>query len=505
MELMPGALVAERYRVERKVGSGGMGEVWAGEHVTIGVKVAIKRLLPAAAVEHQVVARFKREAFLLGKIRSDYVARVVDFIADDRFGLVLVMDFVEGEPLGSLFAERPLGVEETIDLGVDIAIALSDLHRAHIIHRDIKPDNIIMERLWDGRRRAVLVDFGVSRLISGRGGPVDIDEEITSITRADMAVGTIAYMAPEQLLSSRDVTVASDVYALGAILYRAAAGRHVFGDIGDVEYAKKKLAVEADPLVLPRRDRVARGLIAVVSRALRRKPNGRFQTADAMLADLKTLRDVSRAMMVDLDTDDARGSQPSSSSISVRGPALGSSPQTVKVGAVDPNSLTMPQIDSGAMLRGSLPSVNIDEDADGNERTMLQLLQPMRALPLALAKTEAPPPPAPPAPPPPPQQRPPLPAPYAPSPLQTPLPRSLTFGAPVLPLPTPAPALAPRRRVAAFVATFVGGALVGGVLSWFVGSVLSVPSPRVEEAGSASASAGASASASAPASARPPR
>src|SRR4051812_15264502 len=97
MELTPGAVIAGRYRVERKVGSGGMGEVWAGEHISIGVKVALKKLLPAAALDHQVVARFKREAYLLGRIRSEHVARVVDFVADSAFGLVLVMDFVEGE------------------------------------------------------------------------------------------------------------------------------------------------------------------------------------------------------------------------------------------------------------------------------------------------------------------------------------------------------------------------------------------------------------------------
>src|SRR3954466_8746388 len=121
MDLTPGAVIAGRYRVQHKVGVGGMGEVWAAEHVGIGVKVALKKLLPAAAVDHQIVARFKREAYLLGRIRSDHVARVVDFIADNRFGLVLVMDFVDGELLTSMLQARRLSVEETLELGVDIA------------------------------------------------------------------------------------------------------------------------------------------------------------------------------------------------------------------------------------------------------------------------------------------------------------------------------------------------------------------------------------------------
>ena len=99
MELTPGAVVADRYRVERKVGEGGMGEVWAGEHVAIGVRVALKTLLSTATNDRSVIARFKREAMLLGRLRSDHVARVVDFVTDEKFGLVLVMDFVEGESL----------------------------------------------------------------------------------------------------------------------------------------------------------------------------------------------------------------------------------------------------------------------------------------------------------------------------------------------------------------------------------------------------------------------
>ncbi len=106
MEIAPGALIAGRYRVERKVGSGGMGEVWAGEHVAIGLRVAIKTLLPAAACDRQVVARFKREAYLLGRIRSDYVSKVIDFVTDAQVGLVLVMEFVEGEALATLLESR---------------------------------------------------------------------------------------------------------------------------------------------------------------------------------------------------------------------------------------------------------------------------------------------------------------------------------------------------------------------------------------------------------------
>ena len=293
MDLSPGAVIAGRYRVERKVGAGGMGEVWAGEHRLIGSRVAIKTLLAAAALNHEVVARFKREAYILGKIRSDHVARVVDFVADDVYGLVLVMELVEGEALNRVLQEQMLSVEETIELGVDIASALCDLHHAHIVHRDLKPGNIILQTLQGGRHRAVVVDFGVSRLTSG--SEPDGDDEVTGITRADMAVGTIEYMAPEQILNSRAVTSVSDIYATGAILYRAVAGRHVFGNIAsDAELAQKKLMTESPPLTLERHDKLSDGLIRVVTRALRRKPVDRYQSAEDLLNDLLPLRDLAR-------------------------------------------------------------------------------------------------------------------------------------------------------------------------------------------------------------------
>jgi eukaryotic-like serine/threonine-protein kinase len=300
MDLRPGVLIAGRFRVERKVGSGGMGEVWSGEQTALGVRVALKTLLPAAACDPQIVARFKREAYLLGRIRSDHVARVVDFVTDPRAGLVLVMEFVEGEPLSTAVASRRLGVEETIDLGLDLASGLCDLHRAQVVHRDLKPENIILQPQSDGRMRAMIVDFGVGRTFSSEEN-VSRDEEITGITHAGMAVGTIAYMAPEQILDSRGATGAADIYALGAILYRAASGQQLFGPLEELEYAKKKLSSPPTPLDLPRFDRAARGLQAVVARALARNPTGRFASAEAMRQELTTLREVARGLAMDLD------------------------------------------------------------------------------------------------------------------------------------------------------------------------------------------------------------
>ncbi|MDI3284203.1 serine/threonine protein kinase [Polyangium sp. 15x6] len=291
MDLAPGSIIAGRYRVDARVGAGGMGEVWAGEHLAIGMKVAIKTLLAAAAYDREVVARFRREANLLGRIRSDHVARVVDFVEDPTVGLVLVMEYIEGQPLSKVLQQRRLSVEEAIDVGCHVVDALGDLHRAHVIHRDMKPGNIMMEPQPNGRTRAIIVDFGMGRIESGAGE----DLEQTNLTRADMALGTLEYMAPEQILNSRDVTAASDLYAVGAMLYRAIAGRHIFGDAQDAELARAKLMTDAPPLQTGRNDRISQGFVNVVMRAVQRRPQTRYQKAEDMLNELRALQDAVRA------------------------------------------------------------------------------------------------------------------------------------------------------------------------------------------------------------------
>jgi serine/threonine-protein kinase len=274
-----------------------MGEVWVAEHTAVGGKVALKTLLPATSCDHEVVARFKREAYLLGKIRSDHVARVLDFVSDETHGLVLVMEFVEGPSLASLLQHQRLTIDETIDLGIDVLSALCDLHLAHVVHRDLKPGNILMRPQPDGRQRAVVVDFGVSRLVSAGSE----EDSITGITKANMALGTLEYMAPEQILNSREVTAVSDLYAVGALLFRAVAGKHAYGNATDSELAHKKLLEDPPALSTGRLDQVGRGLEAVVNRALKRRPAQRYPTAAEMLADLTAVRDAARVMTLDLD------------------------------------------------------------------------------------------------------------------------------------------------------------------------------------------------------------
>jgi serine/threonine-protein kinase len=118
-----------------------MGEVWLGEHVHLRLPVAIKTLRPQALAIDELRIRFSREAFLLGQIHSDHVARVFDFASSGKHGPVLIMEFIEGRTLSAVMKAKRFTIEETIELGIDIAHALRDLHAANVVHRDVKPAN----------------------------------------------------------------------------------------------------------------------------------------------------------------------------------------------------------------------------------------------------------------------------------------------------------------------------------------------------------------------------
>jgi serine/threonine-protein kinase len=286
--------VGGRYVVERRLGAGGVGEVWAGKPLDGGASVAIKTLLPAAAVEREMVARFRREAQFLARVSSQYVARVIDFLSDEKQGLVLVLELVDGEALSEVLQSGKLSVEQGIEVAWDVMGGVADLHREQIVHRDLKPGNVILRQNPAGGTHAVIVDFGMSRFTG-----LDKDgEEITALTSADIAVGTIEYMAPEQILNSRGVTGAADIYAVGAMLYRAVAGEHVFPEFEDrALLARHKLICDPRPLETGRGDGLARAFEAIVNRMLCRMPAQRYARAEEVLAELAALRGGERASL----------------------------------------------------------------------------------------------------------------------------------------------------------------------------------------------------------------
>ena len=460
MDFVPGAMVGGKYRLARKIAEGGMGEVWIGAEVS-GQQVAIKRLLPDAERDPHLVTRFRREALLLGKIESDHVSRVIEQTADPDFGLLLVMEYVEGASLADLLEKQgTLSVEEVLDIGEGVARAIADLHRASIIHRDVKPENVILRRLPSGERRAVLIDFGLARLLDPAEDQRGKEETLTGITRADMAVGTIPYMAPEQFLNSREVSGAADLYALGAILYRAVSGRNVFGDQDDLAYARQKLSDDAPPLALTRKDPAAERLTTIVMRAVKRRPAERYESVELMLKDLADARALARPSSdnVDAPTQAAPvssllGSAPTQLPfMNGAGAAVPPSPASVRLGP--PASIQRPH----PALTVPMPAVT--DIPDPGPPPALRRPSPALGIPAVAPPGMAPPPVAPPLAPPvaPPLGRPP----------------SVSFGeipgaariAPAVVIPADA---IPRRAAFAFGLIALG---VGFVLGFVVHAIL---------------------------------
>ena len=284
--LRHGDVVAGRYTVEELVGQGSSGEVWAARETATGTRFALKVLATEAATDDETVERFRREAYFLRRTQSVHVARIHDFVFDRTMGMALVMELVEGEPLDRSLEQRTLSVEEAVELGVDLLAGVEVLHGARVIHRDLKPGNILLREHEDGRLRPVICDFGLSRLAHRRDGDAS-SPSLTEITKGDVAMGTLRYMAPEQVLNARQATERSDLYAVGAILYRAVTGLPAFGEHEEArDIARAKVMGEAPPFETGRADPVARALEQVVTRAMRRRPAERFRSAKEMREEL---------------------------------------------------------------------------------------------------------------------------------------------------------------------------------------------------------------------------
>jgi eukaryotic-like serine/threonine-protein kinase len=269
-----------------------MGEVWSGVRLEDGEPVAIKVLLSAASTNPEVVARFKREAQVLAMVKSEFVSGVLDFFSDPDFGLILVMELIQGESmLAMLRRAKKVSVEAAIELGADIARGLRDLHNARIVHRDLKPGNIVLRPMEGRMPRAMLIDFGMSRVLSG-GDP---DEEVTAITRGDRVLGTLEYIAPEQVLVARNVTGSADLYALGCIMFRAIAGHHVYGDAVEGKLVAEKLNNDAPPVPTGRDDEVSIRTQALVAKLLARRLRERYQKAEEVLAEMEEIEALAHA------------------------------------------------------------------------------------------------------------------------------------------------------------------------------------------------------------------
>ena len=278
MQLQPGSQLGA-YVLESLLGSGAFGVVWLARRTVDGVRVAIKVLHPEAAVSRESVERFRREAWALSRLQSPHIARMYEFLTGPPFGMALVMEYIEGELLSDVFKRARFSVEDAIGLGVGILSGVAEMQSIGIIHRDLKPENVILRPTAEGGWYAVIFDFNLSRVKDPKG-------KMSSLTSMHAAIGTVPYMAPEQLLDARRVNESSDVYSCGTILYRAASGALPFDTR---ESLREKLQQEARPLHTGRTDPLGRGFENAVMKSLRRRPAERYGNAQQMLDDLTSI------------------------------------------------------------------------------------------------------------------------------------------------------------------------------------------------------------------------
>jgi len=282
-----GTTIAGRYLVERLIGQGGMGTVWAGRHVTLDQLVAIKFVHPKLAGSAEALRRFDTEAKAAARIKSRHAVAVYDHGVTESGQPYIVMEYLEGESLEEAIRRRgKLPLNEVAEIVQQAARALSTAHAAGIVHRDLKPDNIFLARDSEAASRGYsvkLVDFGIAKVVH------DEAASGASATQAGMVLGTPHYMSPEALTSSAPVSVASDIWSLGACAFSAACGRVPFeGDaIGDVV-----LKVCAAPLPVPSQIQpsLPKSFDAWFERACARDPKKRFASV-VELADALTRLD----------------------------------------------------------------------------------------------------------------------------------------------------------------------------------------------------------------------
>src|SRR4051812_17768168 len=261
-----GSLLDDRYRVIRHLGSGGMASVLLCEDERLGRQVAVKRLHADSPVD--VEQRFNREAKLGASLNHPNLVSVFDTAHDDE-GVLIVMEYVDGEPLSRMLRRGPLRPEEVRRMVVDLGDALDHAHAQGIVHRDVKPANVLIRE--DGVTK--LADLGIATASDG-----------TKITRSGIVLGTASYMAPEQL-EGRKVGPAADIYALAAIAFEALSGRKPREGRTPMEIAHK-LATEGPPDLRDAWPNAPRQAAEVLKRGMALDPDDRPESAGEFAREL---------------------------------------------------------------------------------------------------------------------------------------------------------------------------------------------------------------------------
>jgi serine/threonine-protein kinase len=287
---MEGQLKADRYQVEEKIDEGGMGVVFRARDMRLDCSVALKVIKPEHLNDPQFRRRMKLEATAAARITHPGIAKASDFV-DDGNECFVVYEFVEGVTLAKQLTQKRFTTEEILDIGIKIADALAAAHAQGFVHRDLKPGNIMLSPRPEGPGRVKVLDFGLAKRMKvinlSQDGKTS-DAQTGSITTGLAIIGTIDYMAPEQVkMEAADQR--TDIYALGMILYEMATCVNPFRGKEPPSTMANILTKEAPPLS-ERSPASPPELDYIIRKCLRKNREERFQSADELLVDLTNLR-----------------------------------------------------------------------------------------------------------------------------------------------------------------------------------------------------------------------
>ena len=267
-----GDVVAGKYKIERLLGRGGMGVVFAARHEVLHQPVAIKFPTESLLESESAVARFLNEGRAAAKIRSEHVARVLDVDTIPSGLPYIVLEYLHGCDLAALLSqEHFVPMRQSVDYLMQALEAVAEAHSLGLVHRDLKPANLFLVQRSNGQTQIKVLDFGISKSI----GP---STSSAVVTTSQAFLGSPAYMSPEQARNAKDVDTRTDIWALGVILYELLAGEPPFTGESPIDVLSKIIHLDPPPLTL-KQPRVLPGLEDVIRRCLQRERSARYQTA----------------------------------------------------------------------------------------------------------------------------------------------------------------------------------------------------------------------------------
>ncbi|HVM02866.1 MAG TPA: protein kinase, partial [Acidimicrobiales bacterium] len=270
MPPQPAQVYSDRYEILRQVARGGMAEVYLARDQLLDRRVALKVLFPELSVDRSFVERFRREAQSAANLSHPNIVSVYDWGEEDDTYFI-VMEYIDGRPLSALLrAQGPLLADRAASIGADVAAALAFAHRNGVVHRDVKPGNVLL----DANDHVKVTDFGIARAANST----------ENLTQTGAVMGTATYFSPEQA-QGYGVDRRSDVYSLGVVLYEMVTGRPPFAGDNPLTIAYKHVREAPVP---PRQinPAIPAAFEAIVLQAMAKDPDDRYATADELRADL---------------------------------------------------------------------------------------------------------------------------------------------------------------------------------------------------------------------------